>query len=155
MLLEIQGESLGDLYLGLGYPSSKRFATAPMRRFRLQEHGAEPHAWICSWCCFRGVIPGQYRVLRSGVALPVVEDIYVASGNRCRQMLAPVQDVLKRFQVTATVSRTGSRSIAHSVPNVDLAKERDRRRGATTQRGDREVVWRQGAPKSVLEHRRV
>jgi len=148
MLVEIQGESLGDLYHRLGI-LRQTLATGPDAAFSSQDT-VQNHTRDLFWVLFRRVIPRQYRVLGRALPLPFVEDIY-SPPESLPQMLVAVQDVLKRFQVTATVFAHAGHGQLHIRPMLDLAKEEDRRRVRPLSEAIAEVVWRQGGQIGV-EH---
>lgn len=148
MLVEIQGESLGDLYHRLGI-LRQTLATGPDAAFASQDT-VQNQLRDLFWILFRRVIQRQYRVPGRAMPLPFVEDIY-SPPETLPQMLVAVQDVLKRFQTTATVFAHAGHGQLHVRPMLDLAKEEDRRRVRPLSESIAEVVWREGGQIGV-EH---
>ncbi|MCM2374322.1 anaerobic glycerol-3-phosphate dehydrogenase subunit C [Aporhodopirellula aestuarii] len=148
MLVEIQGESLGDLYHRLGI-LRQTLATGPDAAFSSQDT-VQNQLRDLFWVLFRRVIQRQYRVPGRAMPLPFVEDIY-SPPETLPQMLVAVQDVLKRFQTTATVFAHAGHGQLHVRPVLDLANEEDRRRVRPLSEAIAEVVWRQGGQIGV-EH---
>lgn len=148
MLVEIQGESLGDLYHRLGI-LRQTLATGPDAAFASQDT-VQNQLRDLYWVLFRRVIQRQYRVPGRALPLPFVEDIY-SPPETLPQMLVAVQDVLKRFQVTATVFAHAGHGQLHIRPMLDLAKDEDRGRVRPLSEAIAEVVWRRGGQIGV-EH---
>ncbi len=148
MLVEIQGESLGDLYHRLGI-LRKTLASGPDAAFTSQDTVQNEQRDLF-WILFRRVIQRQYRVRGRAMPLPFVEDIY-APPERLPQMLLAVQDVLKRHRVTATVFAHAGHGQLHVRPMLDLASTDDRDQVYSLSAEIAEVVWRQGGQIGV-EH---
>jgi FAD/FMN-containing dehydrogenase/Fe-S oxidoreductase len=148
MLVEIQGESLGDLYHRLGI-LRQNLASGPDAAFASQDTVQNAKRDLF-WVLFRRVIPRQYRVPGRAMPVPFVEDIY-APPETLPQMLVAVQDVLKRYQTTATVFAHAGHGQLHVRPMLDLAQAEHRARIRPISEAIAEVVWRQGGQIGV-EH---
>lgn len=148
MLVEIQGESLGDLYHRLGI-LRKTLASGPDAAFASQDTVQNDQRDLF-WVLFRRVIQRQYRVRGRAMPLPFVEDIY-APPERLPQMLLAVQDVLKQHHATATVFAHAGHGQLHVRPMLDLANPADRERVRPISEAIAEVVWRLGGQIGV-EH---
>lgn len=139
MLVEIQGESLGDLYHRLGI-LRQSLATGHDAAFA-SEDTVQNERRDLFWALFRRVIPRQYRVSGSALPLPFVEDIY-SPPEQIPQMLVAVQDVLKRFHVTATVFAHAGHGQLHIRPMLDMADSGDRKRIRPLSEAIAEAVWK-------------
>ncbi len=148
MLVEIQSESLGDLYHRLGI-LRKTLASGPDAAFTSQDT-VQNELRDLFWILFRRVIQRQYRVRGKAMPLPFVEDIY-APPERLPNMLVAVQDVLKRHHATATVFAHAGHGQLHIRPLLDLANPQDRERVHPLSEAIAEVVWRPGGQIGV-EH---
>lgn len=148
MLVEIQGESLGDLYHRLAI-IRQNLASGPDAAF-VSEDTVQDGRRDLFWALFRRVIPRQYRVRGSALPLPFLEDIY-SPPEQLPQMLVAVQDVLKRHQVTATVFAHAGHGQLHVRPMLDLARERDRQKLRPLSQEIADVVWKQNGQIGV-EH---
>lgn len=139
MLVEIQGESLGDLYHRLGI-LRKSLASGPDAAFASQDTVQNDRRDLL-WALFRRVIPRQYRVSGNALPLPFVEDIY-SPPEQMPQMLLAVQDVLKRFQITATIFAHAGHGQLHVRPMLDIANIEDRNRIRPLSEAIAEAVWK-------------
>ncbi|WP_146392616.1 FAD-binding and (Fe-S)-binding domain-containing protein [Allorhodopirellula solitaria] len=148
MLVEIQGESLGDLYHRLGI-LRKTLASGPDAAFASQDTVQNEQRDLF-WVLFRRVIQRQYRVPGRAMPLPFVEDIF-APPERLPSMLLAVQDVLKRHHVTATVFAHAGHGQLHVRPMLDLANPEDRDQVRPLSEAIAEVVWKLGGQIGV-EH---
>ncbi|WP_404309850.1 FAD-binding and (Fe-S)-binding domain-containing protein [Neorhodopirellula lusitana] len=148
MLVEIQGESLGDLYHRLGI-MRQTLATGPDAAFVSQDTIRNDERDLY-WALFRRVIQRQYRVRGNALPLPFVEDIY-SPPELLPQMLVAVQDVLKSFQTTATVFAHAGHGQLHIRPMLDLGEISDRQKIRPISEAIAEVVWKQGGQIGV-EH---
>lgn len=139
MLVEIQGESLGDLYHRLGI-LRQSLASGHDAAFA-SEDTVQTERRDLFWALFRRVIPRQYRVSGSALPLPFVEDIY-SPPEQIPQMLVAVQDVLKRFHVTATVFAHAGHGQLHIRPMLDMADSHDRQLIRPLSEAIAEAVWK-------------
>ncbi|WP_146579881.1 FAD-binding and (Fe-S)-binding domain-containing protein [Neorhodopirellula pilleata] len=139
MLVEIQGESLGDLYHRLAI-LRQVLASGHDAAFA-SEDTVQNERRDLFWALFRRVIPRQYRVSGTALPLPFVEDIY-SPPEQIPQMLVAVQDVLKRFHVTATVFAHAGHGQLHIRPMLDMADGIDRKQIRPLSEAIAEAVWK-------------
>jgi FAD/FMN-containing dehydrogenase/Fe-S oxidoreductase len=148
MLVEIQGESLGDLYdrlailrqsISSGHDAA--FESVDTIRDDIRD---------LYWMLFRRVIPRQYRVRGTQMPQPFVEDIH-SPPEQLPEMVVAVQNVLKRHQATATIFAHAGHGQLHVRPMLDLQKEEDRRKIRPLSEEIASVVWDRGGQIGV-EH---
>ncbi len=120
VLVELQGESLGHLQdrmvaieEELCQPRGQAFAS--IKTVDRQQRDLY-------WALSRRVIPRLYRVKGDQSPVPFVEDISVPP-TRLPAALTGIQDVLKKYQVTATVFAHAGHGQLHIRPFLDLASE--------------------------------
>ncbi|MDA8743764.1 FAD-binding protein [Rubripirellula amarantea] len=148
VLLEIQGESLGELYDRLAIIqqdlcSGHEGAFASVDTVKQSERDLY-------WALSRRVIPRMYRFKRGEAPVPFIEDLTVPR-DRLPETLTAIQDTLKREQTTATFFSHVGHGHLHLRPFLDLSKASDRRRLARLSTEIAEVVWQHGGQVSV-EH---
>ncbi|WDQ19316.1 FAD-binding and (Fe-S)-binding domain-containing protein [Rhodopirellula sp. P2] len=148
MLVEIQGESLGDLYdrlailrqsISSGHDAA--FESVDTIRDEIRD---------LYWMLFRRVIPRQYRVRGTQMPQPFVEDIH-SPPEQLPEMVVAVQNVLKRHQTTATIFAHAGHGQLHVRPMLDLQKDEDRRKIRPLSEEIASVVWDRGGQIGV-EH---
>ena len=148
LLVEIQGESLGDLYDRLSviredltHSSEGAFASVDT---------VKPSERDMYWALSRRVIPRLARVRGVHAPLPFTDDIWVPP-TELPQVLTAVQDTLKSLQATATVFAHAGHGQLHLRPFLNLADANDRDRLMRLSQDIAEVVWKHGGQISV-EH---
>lgn len=148
LLVEIQGESLGDLYdrlsviredLSVGTDSA--FTTVDTVRKSDRD---------MYWALSRRVIPRLYRLKGHKSPVPFVEDLSVPR-EVLPEVLTAIQDTLKDSQCTATVFAHVGHGQLHLRPFLDLGDAKDRVRLHDLSLQIAEVVWKYGGEVSV-EH---
>ncbi|EKK04106.1 D-lactate dehydrogenase (cytochrome) [Rhodopirellula baltica SH28] len=148
MLVEIQGESLGDLYDRLAI-LRQSISSGHDAAFQ-SEDTIRDEIRDLYWTLFRRVIPRQYRVRGTQMPLPFVEDIH-SPPEQLPEMVVAVQNVLKRHQTTATIFAHAGHGQLHVRPMLDLQKEEDRRKIRPLSEEIASVVWDRGGQIGV-EH---
>ncbi|MEM6777860.1 MAG: FAD-linked oxidase C-terminal domain-containing protein [Planctomycetota bacterium] len=148
MLVEIQGESLGDLYDRLAV-MRQTLSSGPDAAFDSLDTVRDEERDLY-WALFRRVIPRQYQVRGNQLPLPFVEDIY-SPPDQLPGMLTAVQNVLKEHQATATIFAHVGHGQLHVRPMLDMARAEDRSRLQPLSQAIAEVVWRRGGQIGV-EH---
>ena len=148
VLIEIQGESLGDLYDRLAIlqqemASGAEGAFASVDTVRQAERDMY-------WALSRRVIPRLYRFKGSEAPLPFTEDLSVPP-SKLPDVLTAIQDTLQRHQATATVFAHAGHGQLHLRPFLDLGNAKDRIRLRDLSVEIAEVVWAHGGEVSV-EH---
>ncbi len=148
LLLEIQGESLGDLYDRLSIiredlSGGHDGAFATIDTVRREERDMY-------WALSRRVIPRLYRVKGNETPVPFVEDLCVPREN-LPDLLTAIQDTLKANESTATVFAHVGHGQLNIRPFLNLGKFEDRARLQVLSEQIAEVVWQHGGEISV-EH---
>ncbi len=148
LLVEIQGESLGDLYDRLSV-IREDLSGGPDGAFTTVDTVRKSDRDIY-WALSRRVIPRLYRLKGNESPVPFVEDLSVPS-EVLPEVLTAIQDTLKASQCTATVFAHVGHGQLHLRPFLNLgdAKDRDRLHDLSVQIA--EVVWKYGGEVSV-EH---
>ncbi|MCC9643459.1 FAD-binding protein [Rhodopirellula sp. JC740] len=141
MLVEIQGESLGDLYDRLAI-LRQSLCSGPDAAFKSMDT-IRDEVRDLYWMLFRRVIPRQYRVRGTQMPLPFVEDIH-SPPEQIPAMVVAVQNVLKRHQVTATIFAHAGHGQLHVRPMLDLQKVEDRNKIRPLSEEIASVVWERG-----------
>ena len=139
LLIEIQGESLGDLYDRLGvlrqdlaHGSDGAFSSVDTVKRSERD---------LYWALCRRVIPRLYRVKGSSAPLPIIEDIAVAP-DRLPTILHELQKTLRRLETTATVFAHAGQGHLNLRPFLNLGDEEDRKKLATLSGEIAELVWK-------------
>lgn len=148
LLIEIQGESLGDLYDRQAILQGE-LASGPDGAFASVDTVRQSERDMY-WALSRRVIPRLYRFKGSEAPLPFTEDLWVPP-ERLPDVLTAIQDTLKRHQTTATVFAHAGHGQLHLRPFLDLGNSRDRARLQAISEQIAEVVWKHGGEVSV-EH---
>lgn len=148
MLIEIQGDSLGDLSDRLAI-IRQTLSSGPDAAFNATET-AQDEKRDLYWTLFRRVIPRQYRVRGNQLPLPFVEDIY-SPPDQLPGMVTAVQNILKKYHATATVFAHAGHGQLHVRPMLDLANPADRGRLYPLSEEIARVVWDRGGQVGV-EH---
>ncbi len=141
VLVELQGESLGHLQDRLAaieedlcQPRGLAFASTKT---------VDRHQRDLFWALSRRVIPRLYRVKGEQSPVPFVEDLIVPTAN-LPTVLTEIQDVLKKYQVTATIFAHAGHGQLHIRPFLDLTSDRDCELLAPLSEQIAEVVWKAG-----------
>ncbi|MEM9364988.1 MAG: FAD-linked oxidase C-terminal domain-containing protein [Planctomycetota bacterium] len=148
MLVEIQGEVLGDLGDRLSF--LRRSSSSGTDGAFESTATTDPRTRDLYWGLFRRVIPRQYQMRGVKVPLPFMEDLYVPP-ERLPEMLVAAQNVLKRFRVTATVFSHIGHGQLHIRPLLDLGNQEDRARIADLSEAIAVEAWQLGGQIGV-EH---
>ncbi|GAA5509729.1 anaerobic glycerol-3-phosphate dehydrogenase subunit C [Novipirellula caenicola] len=148
LLVEIQGESLGDLYDRLAI-IRQECAKGPDAAFAAVDT-VRPAERDLYWALSRRVIPRLYRFKGSDAPQPFTEDIAVPP-DRLPAALIDIQDTLQRNHTTATVFAHAGHGQLHIRPFLNLAKPQDREKLNDLSNQIAEVVWKHGGEVSV-EH---
>ncbi|MCG8649748.1 MAG: anaerobic glycerol-3-phosphate dehydrogenase subunit C, partial [Pirellulales bacterium] len=148
ILVEIQGESLGDLYDRIAI-LQQELAGGPDGAFASVDT-VEPSERDMYWALSRRVIPRLYRFKGSEAPLPFTEDLSVPP-ERLPDAITDIQDTLKRNQATATVFAHAGHGQLHLRPFLNLGDAQDRIRLRDLSEQIAEVVWHHGGEVSV-EH---
>jgi len=141
VLVELQGESLGHLQdrlvaieEDLCQPRGLAFASLKT---------VDRHQRDLYWALSRQVIPRLYRVKGEQSPVPFVEDLSVPT-EKLPTVLTEIQDVLKKYQVTATIFAHAGHGQLHIRPFLDLASDRDCALLSPLSEEIAEVVWKVG-----------
>ncbi len=148
VLIEIQGESLGDLYDRLAIVQQE-LASGPDGAFASVDTVRQEERDMY-WALSRRVIPRLYRFKDSEAPLPFTEDLSVPPG-RLPDVLTAIQDTLQQNQATATIFAHAGHGQLHLRPFLDLGNAADRLRLQDLSQQIAEVVWNHGGEVSV-EH---
>ncbi|TWU24287.1 Anaerobic glycerol-3-phosphate dehydrogenase subunit C [Novipirellula galeiformis] len=148
LLVEIQGESLGDLYDRLAI-IRQECAKGPDAAFAAVDTVRDSERDLY-WTLSRRVVPRLYRFKGSDAPQPFTEDIAVPA-DRLPAALLDIQDTLKRNHATATVFAHAGHGHLHVRPFLNLAKQVDRDKLNDLSNQIAEVVWKHGGEVSV-EH---
>ncbi len=148
VLVEIQGESLGDLYDRLAIiresmSSGHDAAFASLDTVRQSERDLY-------WQLSRRVIPRMYRFKGTESPVPFIEDVSVPR-DRLPDFLTAVQDTLKKNHATATFFAHVGHGQLNLRPFLDLSKAEDRKRLHSLSKQIADVAWQFGGQVSV-EH---
>ncbi len=148
LLIEIQGESLGDLYdrLAIIREACSKGTDGAFSAIDT----VRPSERDLYWALSRRVIPRLYRVKGTDAPLPFTEDIAVPP-NRLPGALVDIQDALKRNQATATIFAHAGHGHLHIRPFLNLGDDSDRAKLHCLSNEIAEVVWKHGGEVSV-EH---
>lgn len=148
LLIEIQGESLGDLYDRLAILQGD-LSRGPDGAFASLDTIRQSDRDMY-WALSRRVIPRLYRFKGNEAPLPFTEDLCVPP-DRLPDVLTAIQDTLKKHQTTATVFAHAGHGQVHLRPFLDLGNAKDRIRLRELSQQIAEVVWAHGGEISV-EH---
>ena len=148
LLVEIQGESLGDLYDRLSV-IREDLSVGPESAFKTVDTVRKSDRDIY-WALSRRVIPRLYRLKGNKSPVPFVEDLSVPR-EVLPEVLTAIQDTLKESQCTATVFAHVGHGQLHLRPFLDLEDAKDRVRLHDLSIQIAEVVWKYGGEVSV-EH---
>jgi FAD/FMN-containing dehydrogenase/Fe-S oxidoreductase len=148
LLVEIQGESLGDLYDRLsiiredlsGGPDGAFSTIDTVRKEDRDRY----------WALSRRVIPRLFRVKGSETPVSFTEDLSLPR-ERLPEVLTAIQDTLKSNRTTATIFAHVGHGQLHLRPFLNLARDEDRTRLHVLSEQIAEVVWKFGGEVSV-EH---
>ena len=141
LLVEIQGESLGDLYDRLSAMRSL-VSRGPDGAFdALDTMVTEERDRY--WSLYRQVIPRLYRLQGDEAPQPFVEDIRL-SPEVMIDAIADLRGVLRQAGTTATMFAQMGRESLHLRPFLNLARGEDRKRLMQLSASIAEVVWRHG-----------
>ncbi|MEM1069647.1 MAG: FAD-linked oxidase C-terminal domain-containing protein [Planctomycetota bacterium] len=146
LLLEIQGESLGDLYdrlsviqEGLSRGTDGAFATIDTVRQEERD---------LYWALSRRMIPRLYRFQGSQSPVPFVEDLSIPP-TQLPDLLTSIQETMQRHKTTATMFSHVGHGQVHLRPFLDLGSSNDRARLNDLSAEIAEVVWKHGGEISV------
>lgn len=146
LLLEIQGESLGDLYdrmsviqENLSKGSDGAFATIDTVKQEERD---------LYWSLSRRMIPRLYRFKGNESPIPFTEDLSVPP-LKLPDLLSSIQETLQRHKTTATIFAHVGHGQLHLRPFLDLGSATDRIRLQELSEEIAEVVWRHGGEVSV------
>ena len=148
LLVEIQGESLGDLYDRLSV--IREDLTAGSAGAFGSVDTVKPEERDMYWALSRRVIPRLARVRGENTPLPFTDDLWVPP-DRLPDVLASIQATLQGLQATATVFAHAGHGQLHVRPFLDLGNTDDRERLMRLSQEIAEVVWNHGGQISV-EH---
>lgn len=148
LLVEIQGESLGDLYDRLSV-IREDLSGGPDGAFSTIDTVRKSDRDMY-WALSRRVIPRLYRLKGNESPVPFIEDISVPR-DVLPDVLTAIQDTLKFNQCTATVFAHVGHGQLHLRPFLDLGNSRDRERLHDLSVQIAEVVWEHRGEVSV-EH---
>ncbi len=148
LLIEVQGESLGELYdrmsiIRQDLSSGTEGAFACVETVNQSERDMY-------WALSRRVIPRLYRVKGHQAPLPFTEDIAVPP-DRLPEVLTAIQDILKKNHTTATFFSHAGHGQLHLRPFLDLGNSADRGRVRKLSEEIAEVVWAHGG-QTCVEH---
>lgn len=138
VLMEIQGTSLGEVRSRLAALEAdlcerQKLAFASTTTMERQQRDLY-------WALSRRVIPRLYRVRGDRSPVPLIEDIWIQPESLPGALTA-IQDVLKAFQVTATVFAHAGHGQLHIRPFLDLGSPRDRQRLRAISEQIAQAVW--------------
>lgn len=138
ILVEVQGESISDLRGRLAKLEEdlcqhQKLAFASTTTMERQQRDL-------FWALSRRVIPRLYRVRGDHSPVPLIEDVWVPPESLPGALTA-IQDVLKQFQVTATVFAHAGHGQLHIRPFLDLASTKDRGRLRSLSEQIANAVW--------------
>ncbi|MEM6364068.1 MAG: FAD-binding oxidoreductase, partial [Planctomycetota bacterium] len=148
MLVEIQSESLGDLYDRLAV-LRQTLSSGPDAAFDSTDTVRDELRDLY-WALFRRVIPRQYQVRGDQLPLPFVEDIH-SPPDQLPAMVTAVQNVLKQHAVTATIFAHVGHGQLHVRPMLDLSDAADRGKLKPLSLAIAQTVWQRGGRVGV-EH---
>ncbi len=148
LLVEIQGESLGDLYDRLSL-IRESLSSGPDGAFSTIDtvRTAERDLY---WALSRRVIPRLYRFKGNESPVPFIEDLSVPR-ETLPDVLTAIQDTLQRNHATATIFAHVGHGQLHVRPFLNLGSGEDRLRLHDLSVQIAEVVWKHGGEVSV-EH---
>ena len=141
LLIEIQGESLGDLFDRLSV--IREDLTRGSDGAFSSVDTVEPSESDLYWALSRRVIPRLARVKGPLAPLPFTDDIWVPPVN-LPDVLTAVQDTLKRLETTATFFAHAGHGELDIRPFLNLADSGDRDRLMRLSQEIAEVVWTHG-----------
>lgn len=147
VLVEIQGESLGDLYDRL---SNLKFSLSrgPGGAFEALET-TEQQQRDRYWSLARRVIQRLFRLRTDQSPQPFIEDVRL-DRSTLMPAIADIRGILRNAETTATMfGRMGQCSL-HIRPFLNLAITEDRRRLNRLSKDIAEVVWKHGGEVSAL-----
>jgi FAD/FMN-containing dehydrogenase/Fe-S oxidoreductase len=141
VLVELQGDSIGDLRgrlakLEQDLCQHQKLAFASTTTMERQQRDLY-------WSLSRRVIPRLYRVRGDHNPVPLIEDVWVPPES-LPGALTSIQDVLQKFQVTATVFAHAGHGQLHIRPFLDLASAKDQGRLRALSQQIAEAVWECG-----------
>lgn len=141
LLVEIQGESLGELEDRLRSIEAElsRGNDAAFAAIRTTDRSERDLYWALS----RRVIPRMYRFQGDASPLPFTEDVSVPP-ERLPATLAAIQGVLQHNKSTATLFAHVGQGHLHIRPFLNLADPEDRQRLHALSQQIAEAVWAQG-----------
>ena len=147
VLVEIQGESLGDLYDRL---ASLRLALVrgPGGAFEVYETTVQSER-DRYWSLSRRVIQRLHRLQTHRAPQPFIEDIRVDPDD-LMPLIMDIRGVLRDAETAATMFGQMGRRSLHIRPFLNLAVAEDRRRMARLLTEIAEAVWRRGGEISAL-----
>ena len=148
LLVEIQGESLGDLYDRLSV-IREDLSRGPDGAFSTIDTVRQSERDLY-WALSRRVIPRLYRFKGNESPVPFIEDLSVPR-ERLPDILTGIQETLQRNQSTATIFAHVGHGQLHVRPFLNLASGEDRLRLHELSMQIAEVVWKHGGEVSV-EH---
>ncbi len=146
LLLEIQGESLGDLYDRLSViqedlSKGTDGAFASIDTVQQEERDL-------FWALSRRMIPRLYRFQGNESPVPFVEDLSIPP-HQLPDLLTSVQQTLQQHKTTATMFAHVGHGQVHLRPFLDLGSSRDRARLHDLSVEIAQAVWRHGGEVSV------
>ena len=147
VLVEIQSESLGDLYDRLSNlkASLTRGAGGAFEAFETTQQTERDRYWSL----VRRVIQRLYRLKTNQTPQPFIEDVRV-DPSALMPAIAEIRGVLRDAETTATMfGRMGQCSL-HIRPFLNLAIAEDRRRLSRLANEIAEVIWKHGGEISAL-----
>lgn len=125
VLIEIQGESLGDLYdrLAIIRQSLSRGHDGAFEAVETVEQAERDRYWALS----RRVIPRLYRLTTDTSPQPFIEDLRLPH-HQTVDAIAEIQDILRSYDTAATMFGQTGRGTLHIRPFLNLSLAADRKR---------------------------
>lgn len=146
LLVEIQGESLGDLYDRLSLIREDLSGGTDGAFFTVD--AVQQSDRDLYWALSRRMIPRLYRFKGNQSPIPFTEDLSIPP-DQLPDVLTAIQDTLKRNQTTSTIFAHVGHGQLHLRPFLDLGSTRDRARLQDISEQIAEVVWNHGGEVSV------
>ena len=141
LLVEIQGNSLGDLYDRLGTLRSNlsRGIDGALHSIETVDDVQRDRFWRL----YRRAVPRLFRLRGDQAPQPFVEDLRLPPGALIAA-IAEIQAVLRDEGTSATMFGQAGRGSLHLRPFLDLSDHRQRRVMASLSTRIAETVWRHG-----------
>ncbi len=141
ILVEMQGDAVGELRGRLAKLEDElcrrqKLAFASTTTMERQQRDLY-------WALSRRVIPRLYRVRGDHNPVPLIEDVWVPS-EAIPKALVSIQEVLRKFQITATIFAHAGHGQLHIRPFIDLASAKDTARLRPLSEQIAAAVWECG-----------